>query len=243
MVRATQKGIKLPKPIVLDTMSWRTQKDALEYFQSILHSYDINDEVTDPVHDLALREVIERHPDRDEKVGAGIDHFYIGRTRDGDKFNVRPDARGIWIKRTDGTVVDFSYITAIKNHTPKSDAKEALRSAIDDLRIAYRARRLADGTMVSDVSGTAIVTRDMAHVVYLVPAWEQLTYRFAESEGGWDKILVHSGHGTVKIGTHLLDKGVYDRWRDFFVANARPALATASENARRLRSDETAWTP
>lgn len=159
-----------------------------------------------------------------KRLGREIDHFYIGRTRDGDKFNVRPVARGIWIKRTDGTVVDFSYITSIKNHTPKSDAKEALRSAINDLRIAYRAQRIADGTMVSDVSGTAIVTRDMAHVVYLAPAWEQFTYRFAQSEGGWDKILVHSGHGTIKIGTHLLDEGGYNRWRDFFVANAQAAV-------------------
>lgn len=62
--------------------------------------------------------------------------------------------------------------------------------------------------MVLDLSRTGIVMRDMTHVVYPPQGWGQLSYRFADSKEGWVEILVHSVCGTVKIGTHPLDKGV-----------------------------------
>lgn len=83
----------------------------------------------------------------------------------------------------------------------------------------------------------------MAEVVYLNPTWAQLTYQFSQSVGGWEKIQVHSGHGQIKIGTHLMDEKIYDLWRSFYIKHALPALALKGEGARRPRSDESAWTP
>ncbi|MGV3733060.1 MAG: DCL family protein [Microcella sp.] len=232
-------------PVVLPSFAWSSKKAALDEFRS-LHTggpYGVYDRIADARHDLMLREVLDLHPDAAEKIGPGVDHFFVGKTSDGDKFNVRPDATGIWIKRVDGSEVDFSYRTCINDNTAESDAKEGLRIAIDDLRRAYRAQRIAAGTFVSDVSGASFASREDAYVIHDNPSWGQLTYHFAQSEGGWDKVLVHSGGGGVQIGSHLMDQGVLDRWLAFYSKHASPALATPTEAASRPRPALSAWTP
>lgn len=233
-------------PVNLDSFSWPSKAAAEAAFQTILRGsgYRVYDRITDPTHDRMLTELLDRHPDAEEKIGDGVDYFFIGKTSDGDKFNVRPDAIGIWIKRTDGSQTDFSYLTAIRSHTPKSDAKEGLRLAVDDIRMAYRADRFKDGPPVpSDLTGQPITNRDAAHVIYRDPTWGQLTSRFAESEGGWGRIDVGSGKGAVKIGSGLTDSGVKARWIAFHNKHAKLGVATASENARRRRMSDNAWTP
>ncbi len=74
------------------------------------------------------------------------------------------------------------------------------------------------------------------------PSWGQLTFRFAESEGGWDQILVASGDGGVQIGSHLMDEGVHTRWLAFYDKHAKMRLATASEASARPRPPQDAWT-
>lgn len=232
-------------PVVLPSFTWPTKKAALDDFR-VLHTggpYGVYDRITNPSCDLMLRELLDLHPDAAEKIGAGVDFFYVGKTSDGDKFNVRPDATGIWIQRVDGSQVDFSYRTAVNNHTDESDAKEGLRVAVEDRRLAYRATRMAAVPCVSDVSGRPFASRDEAAVIYDNPSWGQLTYRFAEREGGWDKILVHSGGGGVLIGSHLMNPGVHSRWLSFFDKHARLGLATLSEAASRPRPARIAWTP
>lgn len=232
-------------PVVLPSFQWGTRKDALAAFR-LLHTggpYAPYDQITDPGHDLMLRELLDLHPDAAEKIGAGVDHFYVGLTRDGDKYNVRSNATGIWIRRTDGTDVDFSYRTCINDHTLESDAKEGLRLAVEDRRLDYRQARFDDGTFASDISGTVFADREDGHVIYDNPSWGQLTYQFAQAEGGWDRILVHSGDGAVQIGSHLLDDGVHTRWLAFYDAHAKPQLATAGEAASRPRPPRSAWKP
>lgn len=233
-------------PVNLDSFTWPSKAASEKAFQAILRSsgYVTYNPITDPAHDLMLRELLERHPDSAEKTGSGVDYFFIGKTSDGDKFNVSADAIGIWIKRTDGSDVDFSYLTAIRSHTPQSDAKEGLRLAVDDTRMTYRAQRFKGGSPVpSNLTNQPITEREQAHVIYLDPTWGQLTYRFAESEGGWEKILIHSGNGSVKIGSEILDPEVKARWIAFHNRHGNLGIATASENARRTHLPDDVWTP
>ncbi|MEV8274325.1 DCL family protein [Microbacterium sp. NPDC077184] len=232
-------------PVVLPSFRWPSKKAAFDAFR-LLHTggpYAAYDRITDPSHDLMLREALDLHPEASEKIGGGVDYFYVGLTSDGDKFNVRPDATGIWIKRVDGSEVDFSYRTCIQNHTEESDAKEGLRLAVEDRRLSYRDDRIKAGTFASDVSGIVFSDRNEGQVIYDEPSWGQLTYRFAEAEGGWDRILVHSGHGGILIGSHLMDTGVHTRWLEFYDRYANRRLATASEAAARPRPRQDAWTP
>lgn len=232
-------------PVVLNGYQWPTRAAAEEHFKAILHDprYGTHDPISDPDHDAQLRALVEIHREADEKIGVGIDHFFIGLTSDGDRFNVRADATGIWIRRVDGSTADFSYLTAIRNYGAKQNVKDAMRLALEDRRIEYREQRFAGGTATSDLSGTPFTSRDQAGVIYTDPTWEQLSFRFAESEGGWDAIEVHSGHGAVRVGAEFANPDVEDRWLAFHTKHAQLALATLSELARRPRVDETAWTP
>lgn len=233
-------------PVILDSFSWPTKAEAENAYREILRDprYAVYDTISDAVHKRMLFELVERHPEAGDKIGSGIKRFFIGRTIDGDRKHVSPNATGIWIERDNGKREDFSYITAIRGHTPRSRVKEALRLAVEDFRIDYRDARFAGGTPVlSDLSGTSIASRKDAVVVYTAPTWEQLSYRFAMSEGGWEKLEIHAGGGEVQIGSKLVSLDAENRWIDFYQLHANLGIATASESAQRNRSDETAWTP
>ncbi|MBL4859009.1 MAG: hypothetical protein JKY36_07440, partial [Erythrobacter sp.] len=70
--------------------------------------------------------------------------------------------------------MDFSYLTAIRQHSARSDAKEALRTEEDDRRQQYREARFASREEVrSDLSGDRIDSLRDAQVIYMSPTWGQ----------------------------------------------------------------------
>jgi hypothetical protein len=89
------------KPVVLQTRSFRTQTEAKEFFASMLDRYQPGDRVAaQDAQDLEA--LLQRHAQRSEKVGVGIDHFIVDES----------DMYGSWcffIVRVDGTLIDFSY--------------------------------------------------------------------------------------------------------------------------------------
>jgi len=61
----------------LPSFTWPSKKAAFDAFR-LLHTggpYAPYDRITDPSHDLMLREVLDLHPDAPEKIGAGVDYF------------------------------------------------------------------------------------------------------------------------------------------------------------------------
>lgn len=234
-------------PIKLDTFEWPTKAAAEVAFRKILREsgYQLYERITDPTHHQMLLEVLEVHPHRTEKIGPGVAHFFIGKTSDGrGSFLVANNAIGVWIERVDGTKIEFSYLTAIRSYTQQSDAKESLRIAVDHLRVKYRDSRCAGNqSVLSDLSGLPIPDLDQAQVIYTEPTWGQLTCAFAESEGGWDMLKVHSGNGAVQIGGRLVDPAIEARWLAFHNRYAKLGLATANEAARRPKKGNKPWVP
>lgn len=233
-------------PVVLESFSWPTRSAAEAAYRAILRNsgYSVGDAISDPIHHRMLVELLERHPDGIEKVGPGVAEFFIGRTRDANGVAVGANAIGIWIRRIDGEVTDFSYLSAIRQGSTKSDAKEALRYEVNDRRLAYRESRFATrGQVHSDLSGDRIENIHDAQVVYLAPTWGQLTYRFAESEGGWSKFSVAPAAAGAAVGTRLADRNQAARWLAFHASNAVLGLATASEASRRKQARDLDWAP
>ena len=97
------------KLVVLSTRTFPTQGEAYEFFSEMLHRYKPGDRVA--VADAAdLSSLLERHPDRGEKVGAGVDHFQVQSADFG--------SQCFRVVRSDGTWARFSYKTCI---VPKKD--------------------------------------------------------------------------------------------------------------------------
>ncbi|KAI1693294.1 hypothetical protein Ddc_22950 [Ditylenchus destructor] len=231
------------KPVVLRTFRWDTITKAKEAFKAILHGYGLNEQITDATHVAMLHELLERHPRVAEKTGAGVDYFYVGRTQQEDGSVKYWNGRGIWIRRVDGSSTDFGYNAAITWPSQKADVKDAFRHAVSPQRDAYREARFLSGDAVACcISGEPIGEAD-AQVIYVDPTWEQLTFRFAESEGGWDRIAVSAGEGAALIGGRLADPDVLGRWLEFFGCHANMQLASRSAASRRPWSDEKEWSP
>lgn len=91
--------------IVLKTRTFDKAGDATAFFKEMLNRYPIGARVSAQDAD-DLEALLERHNERDEKIGVGIAGFEIG---------VPPDdvpqfsSRCFWLVRTDGTKIDISY--------------------------------------------------------------------------------------------------------------------------------------
>lgn len=115
----------MAKQIILsEELRFSTQKAALDHFRQILHAYEDGDSVSDPEHEEHLLLLIANHPEAVQKIGVGIDHFFIDYAYQG--------SRCFHIARIDGSSTDFSYPTAVMGERPSLDRefKEACRVAV-----------------------------------------------------------------------------------------------------------------
>jgi hypothetical protein len=99
------------RKIVLKTRTFEKHGDGTLFFQEMLGRYEIGERVSnEDAEDLEA--LLERHDDRDGKVGSGINGFEV---------NLPPDEKGhqfsercFWIIRVDGSKIDFSYPHCLK---------------------------------------------------------------------------------------------------------------------------------
>lgn len=97
-------------PVALGGVRFPTKKKALEHIRSILYSYKIGQTVTDPEHTAVLNDLLARHPEREDKVGSGVVAFFVG---DGGEYG----GQCFWVRRTDGTTEDFSFVRCLESFT------------------------------------------------------------------------------------------------------------------------------
>lgn len=106
------------KPVNIDTRSFKTQGEATAFFTNMLRQYKPGDRVSQE-HEPDLRALLKRHTEYSEKLGVGIDYFFVDIPGDPeDKARLhRGPGQCFWVCRTDGTKDDFSIgncVTQIK---------------------------------------------------------------------------------------------------------------------------------
>lgn len=106
----------MAKPVQLPNgRQWRTRSEALEHFKQMLARHSNGERVTAPAdHDdlcalLTLYDGVLA-PGEPTKTGSGISHFSRERNA-GDRWSTD----GFHVHRTDGTSIDFSYISAVRS--------------------------------------------------------------------------------------------------------------------------------
>jgi hypothetical protein len=92
------------KPVILSARTFATQGAASKFFSGMLRKYKPGDRVTD-LDAVDLASVLDRHPNRTEKVGIGIDHFEVQAADYA--------SQCFRVVRTDGTWARFSYKACI----------------------------------------------------------------------------------------------------------------------------------
>lgn len=92
--------------ITLRTRTFERAGDATAFFKEMLNRYPIGAPVSgEDAADLSA--LLERHDERDEKIGSGIAGFEVSYPpSDTPQFS----QRCFWIVRSDGTKIDFSFV-------------------------------------------------------------------------------------------------------------------------------------
>lgn len=226
----------MAKPVILESRKFATKKAASDFVRDqILYGYDLDQVVSDPDHHQLLLELNERHKDAEEKKGVGIREFFIRKTEAGDFRPVSANARGIWIRRTDGSEVDWSYLTAIQQPGPRVNIKDALRLAVNDRRIAFRSEKFAAGPVLCALTGVLLKSKDEADVIYRGPTWDVLVEGFVDTQGGWANVETNSGFGETTIGGRVSDSAVEQAWLAYHAENARLLIVKSDEGGKGSR--------
>jgi hypothetical protein len=215
---------------VLGPREFASKAQAQSEFRRILNDNPDNTPLRGDDADLVALLIHEgRHPETVEKIGPGIAEVFVRRSG----YNTR----GFWLLRVDGSLVDFSYLTALDGApSPERTARAALRFEIADQIIAFR-----DSLMRGATGGPACelcaqpVTPDAVHVDHAEPTFDDMATQFAAALGGWQRLTVECVGAT---GRRLVDRGLAQVWRRYHAHTGRLRLTRARCNLTRGRSLE-----
>lgn len=207
--------------------SFPTKKAAKDHFKAILaRNPRDNQPIDDPGnHDVKTLITVGKHPDSSDKIGPGIAHVFIRRNDFG--------TRGFWLKRVDGTEIDFSYLTAIDGRPSRQkEVKAAMRREIEDQIAQFRRSVTASSC---EICGKDFVSSGATHVDHAQPTFDCLAREFAETIGGWERIPVRC-EGIS--GRYLGDPEHATGWREFHRSSARLRLTHSACNLSRPRTSD-----
>lgn len=205
-----------------------TQKAAKERIQAILYDYPTRSPLVDDALELVTA-IVAAHPSAADKIGPGVASIDVRATNHGN--------RGFWITRTDGSVIDFSYLKALcGEHSHKTRVCGALRFAvrdqIDGFRRGWFATMATRGeTPLCELTGQRLWFGPQAHVDHIAPLFVELAERFISAVGSWETVAtrpVPSG-----IGQMLADEHLATAWQAFHEATAVLRVVHASANLAR----------
>ena len=119
-------------------------------------------------------DLLENHPECEEKIGIGIDYFYIQHNT----FNRK--AYHTMIKRLDGSTIDFSWLLCCKfqNRMADEDLSMAMRFAVRDDILKFRETAPIICNICKETSDEC---SGNFHVDHYNPPFRELKQRFLES--------------------------------------------------------------
>lgn len=97
-----------PIPVVIGSITFPNQSQALSFFKKMLSKYSPEDVVSDE-DSKHLAELVKRHPEYSEKLGNGLHHFEVMRA----EYN----SQCFGIVRRDGSRVDVSYKVCVRGRS------------------------------------------------------------------------------------------------------------------------------
>ena len=207
--------------------TWATQKAALAHFKEMLARYKDNEtvEVREDHDDLLalLERYDEAITDDPSKIGVGVEVFFRRRNI-GEGYSTA----SFWVRRTDGTETDFSYIHAVKGE-PKGIAREfydACRSAVAADLLTAKKRQFdkhgdASGRIRCEITNE-LISFEEAQLDHAYPTFGQLVVSFRAAKE-WQHSVpadVLSLAQDAQTRTTFLDPSVAEAFRSFHHAAA-----------------------
>lgn len=216
----------MAKPVTIGETTYKTTAAATTAVREFMASVELGLPLSGDAAEFAVA-LLERHPNRDEKVGVGVESIIVRINHIHGSRN-----RGLWINRIDGSEVDFSWVECLKPTTHRQKVINALRFAIQaDM---YRFKREAfSGRDLVECYLTGVMVRLGGADVHHDPPFLELAEAF--TGGRWDRIEVCVGGAEVQIGDRLVDLNLCDRWIAYHREKARLYI-TDRDAHRRLKN-------
>lgn len=202
------------QPICIGEYSFATKATLQDYIRTIVGKYADEETLSGPDLRFVLA-LLDRHPNADVKVGAGVESIIVRRNP------VYRQTRGFHIFRVDGTDTDFSWVECL-NPTPHAKkVARALRALIEPQTMAFKQRFFDTQPHVCALTGESISFVG-SHVDHVPPlTFEYLVSAFCSDYG----IDIN----TVPLRDELADNKYVDvidddliavRWTDYHAAHA-----------------------
>ena len=200
-----------PKPVTIGWVTYRTKTAATAAVRAFMNSAELDAPLSGSDAEFAAA-LLEKHPHSADKIGCGVDHFLVRLNRFVGKAN-----RGLWIKRVDGTEIDFSWVECLTPSTHEQRVKNAMRAAVQDDMLAFKTAAFEGRSFVECSMSGVRVEFTMADVHHVAPFLE-IAREFAD--GDWESIKVDVGKEAAQIGDRFVDSEVEQRWIVFHRSRA-----------------------
>jgi hypothetical protein len=217
----------MPKPIQIGTIAFPSRKAAMEYTRVLRDKYKDGERIGGQ-DEKFLRDLIDLHSDKEEKIDVGIVYFIVGKDA---KWGT---TRCFYLVRGDGSKTDFSFDNCINGKNPVQDVIDAFRVAVADQVISFKRQKFPVGVEIRcpiDASCLTKVNSDVDHIppqtfITLVGAWLRENGRTL-----LDIELVPNADN--QWARTLRDESIVLSWQIFHRIHAR--LRMTSKNANRSK--------
>lgn len=177
-----------------------------------------------PADHAFLSDLLQMHPDAKEKIGPGIGYFYVGVNRE-------YGSHGFFLRRRDGSRVDFSYRACLNPPTLVADARKAMRDAVAYQVADFKTRAFSGGEVRCALSGIP-VTPETCEIDHVRP-FCQIRDAFLGAEGlTLEKVVVRPSK-LMEAMSYLEDEGLSRRWEEYHRAHARLRVLSKEEHLRK----------
>jgi hypothetical protein len=211
-----------------------------EQIKEILYSFaNLSIKKNDPEYNI-IHELLTRHPEADQKIGVGVDHFYVQRSK------WKRNQYNFMISRVDGTTVDFSYIACLnpthKKYTEKHDWNPLFRHVVKDQIDSFRECAFAVvGSRDKFVcSQTKLKYKKIySHVDHVYPlTFESILLEFIKKYNvDLDSLKVSKDLGTTEI-QRILNKDVTKAFYEFHKERSVLRIVCSSANLQAKRTKD-----
>lgn len=214
--------------IEVGPLSFPTKTAAVAHYQAILYAYEPNVPIPDP-HATELEWLLDRHPEVEQKRGAGVRGFRV--------IPAMMGTRCFAIERIDGSSTDFSFRSCVDGRAPSpmQEMVQAMRAEVRaDIQAAKRRhfdeRADADGRVPCAVTGTP-VTFEECHADHAPPRpFSSLALLFL----GARLIVPDGSHVTApadnQLEPRLADGALAAAWREFHHREAAIRIVARRSN-------------
>lgn len=211
--------------IDLGLVSFPTKTAATAHFSKMLRANQSGDVISGD-DDAQLRALLDRHPDRDEKIGCGVASFFV--MREG-----RFSGLCFGVRRVDGSVVHFSFLACLTPPTHRMHVLTAMRHAVAVDVIMFRHAAFPTMETVVPCALTGVdVTPNTAHIDHASPTFLEIAEAWRDGRP-WESITVERDLDLV--GCRLADATDRESFRSYHQRVAVLRVVTAHANLSRPR--------